>query len=123
VAGHVRSADFPVRSNVKNTKITEFFETVNFPGLLRTGKSALRLANRLLLRQAMERAEAQDQIDGVNSHHGSIFEQFGQRAEGDSIVRIIKRGNDHRPVGNVKIGIAGGQAAAAGTAARAWATG
>jgi hypothetical protein len=43
-------------------------------------------SRRLLLREAVQRAEAPDQIHGVNAGDGTVFEQFTQNAGRDAVV-------------------------------------
>jgi len=68
------------------------------------------LPRRLLLGQAMERAEAQDEIHGVNAHDGAVLEQLAQDAKGHAIVRIVERGHENGVVGDVEVRVARRQA-------------
>ena len=57
----------------------------------------------------MQRAEAQDQIHGVNAHDGAVLEQLAQNAERHAVVRVVEGGDDDGGVADVKIRVAGGQ--------------
>ncbi len=67
----------------------------------------------LLLGHAVEGAEAPDQIDGVDADDIAIREERGEGVEGDAVVWIMEGGHEDEAVGNVEIGVAGGQALAA----------
>ena len=45
---------------------------------------------RLLLRQAVQRAETEDQVDGVDADDGAVAEQLGEDAERDAVVRVVE---------------------------------
>jgi len=60
-------------------------------------------SRRLLLREAVQRAEAPDQIHGVNADDGTVAEQFTQNAERDAVVRVVERRDDDGGVADVKM--------------------
>ena len=66
-------------------------------------------ACRLLLRQAVQRAEAEDEVDAVNADDLAVGEELGQGIEGDAVGRIVERRNEHEAVGDVEVGVAGRQ--------------
>src|SRR5205809_573961 len=55
----------------------------------------------LLLRQAMQRAEAPDEVDGVDAHDGAAGEQVCQDPKGMTIAGIIECRHKYAIVGNV----------------------
>ena len=65
--------------------------------------------SRFLLGQAMQRAESEHEIHGMDANHRTVFKQFAQDAESDAIVWIIESGNDYRRVADIKIRVARGQ--------------
>src|ERR1700721_2893153 len=70
------------------------------------------LSDGLLLRHAMERAEAEDEIPARYPYDFSAREKFGEGVESDPVVRIVERRDDDDFVGDVKIRVAGGEALA-----------
>lgn len=68
-----------------------------------------KILRRLLLRQTMQRAEAPDQIHGVNADDGAVAEQFAQNAERDAVVWVVERRHDDGGVADIKIRVARGQ--------------
>src|SRR5260370_37848287 len=58
----------------------------------------------------MQRAEAEDQIAAGDADDFASGEQAGEGVESDAIVGIVERGDDDEFVGDVKIGVAGGEA-------------
>src|ERR1035437_6078811 len=74
-----------------------------------TGVDRPRYASRrLLLRHAVQRAQAPDQLRAVNAHHfpaGEVLAQYGQRR---AIVGVVEGRCQHQPVGDVEVGVAGG---------------
>ncbi len=67
---------------------------------------------RLLLRHAVERAEAKDEVAAGDAYDFAVREKFGQSVESDAVVRIVERRDDDDFVGDVKISVAGGKALA-----------
>ena len=63
-------------------------------------------SHRLLLREAVQRAEAPDQIHGVDAHNGTVAEQFAQNAKRHAVVRVVKGRDDDGGVANIKIRVA-----------------
>ena len=55
-------------------------------------------ARGLLLRHAVERAEAPDQIDGVDADHRAGREQRGQHLQRDAVVRVVEGRHQHGAV-------------------------
>jgi hypothetical protein len=79
-------------------------------GMERRWRSQARLPpSRLLLRHAMQRAESQHQIAAGNSNNFATRKKRSQRIQRHAIARISKRRNNQQLVGNIKIGITGGQ--------------
>jgi hypothetical protein len=70
------------------------------------------LSDGLLLRHAVEGAEAEDQVTAGDADYFAVREELGEGAEGVAIVRIVERGDDYEFIGNVKVGVAGGEALA-----------
>ncbi len=83
-------------------RVTIFFSTSQ--ALFR-----LQLFRRLLLRQAVQRAEAQHQIDGMNADDGTVREKLSQGAQRDAVVGVVEGGNQDGSVRDVEVGVAGGQ--------------
>ena len=54
----------------------------------------------------MQRPEAPRKIDRVNPDHRAVSKQFIQNAQGYPIIGIIKRRNQDRRIGDIKIGVA-----------------
>jgi len=75
-------------------------------------KQASSRKRRLLLGQAMEGAEAPDEVHGVNADDRAIGKQFRQRAKRDAVFRIVEGRDQHCRVGDIKVGVAGRQALA-----------
>ena len=81
----------------------------------RSGAAPLRLtkakslSRRLLLRHAVQRAQPPDEIAAVDADHLALGKQLSQSIQRGAIVGIAKHRHQHQLVGNVKIGIAGGQ--------------
>ena len=48
------------------------------------------LLRRLLLSQAVQRAEAQHQVDGVDPHHHAVLEEFPEYAESHAVVGVVE---------------------------------
>src|SRR5262245_33993339 len=60
----------------------------------------------LLLRQAVERPEAEDQVDAVDADDLAIGEELRQGVQRDAIGRVIEGGNQDQAVCDVEVGIA-----------------
>src|ERR1035441_9783239 len=67
---------------------------------------------RLLLGEAMEGAEAPDEVDGVDADGFAGGKAGGDDVERVAILRIIEGGDEDERVGNVEVGVAGGEALA-----------
>src|SRR5260370_25083721 len=63
----------------------------------------------LLLGHAMQRAEAEDQVAAGDADNFAAGEEAREGVEGDAIAGVVEGGDDDEFVGNVKIGVAGGQ--------------
>src|SRR5713226_9574162 len=63
----------------------------------------------LLLGHAVERAETEDEVAAGDAHDFAIGKQTGESIERDAIVRIVERRDDHDFIGDVEIGVAGGE--------------
>ena len=64
----------------------------------------------VLVAQAVDGAKPPDQIDGVDAHDVTFGEEVLQGVQGDSVVGIVEGRNEDRPVGDIEVRIAGGQA-------------
>src|SRR5260370_29264547 len=64
----------------------------------------------LLLRQAMQCAEAEDKVAAGNANDFAAGKQRSERVEGHAIVGVVERGDDDKFVGDIKIGVAGRKA-------------
>ena len=60
----------------------------------------------------MQRAQAEDQIDAVDADNLAVGEELGQGVERNAIGGVVERGNQNEAVGDVEVGVAGGQALA-----------
>jgi hypothetical protein len=56
---------------------------VTFDSARSPGEVILLLLRWLLLGEAVQGAEAQQQIDGVNAHYRAVLEKFSQNTQGD----------------------------------------
>src|ERR1035438_1137780 len=63
----------------------------------------------LLLGEAVEGAEAPDEVNGVDADDFACGEAGGDDVEGAAVVRIVEGGDDDERVGDVEVGVAGGQ--------------
>ena len=61
----------------------------------------------------MEGAEAPDQIDAVDADDFAAGEDFSQNVEGYAVVGIVKGGDEDEAIGDVEVGVTGGQTLAA----------
>ena len=68
---------------------------------------------RLLLRHAVQRAQAPDQVHAVDADHFAAGKNLGQHVQRHAVVGIVERGHQHQAVGDVEVGVAGRQALAA----------
>src|SRR5204863_5738586 len=60
---------------------------------------------RLLLHQAMQRPETEDQIHCMNSHYRPVLENLAEHTERDTIVWIIECRDNYCRIRYVKIGV------------------
>ena len=60
----------------------------------------------------MEGAEAPDEIDGVDADDVAVGEAGSDGVEGVTVVGIVEGGDEDEVVGDVEVGVAGGQALA-----------
>src|SRR3989441_4798529 len=65
----------------------------------------------LLLRHAVQCAEPPDQISAVDADDLAVGEEVSEDVEGEAVVGIVEDGNENEAIGNVEIGVAGGEAA------------
>ena len=66
-------------------------------------------SRRLLLHHAVQRTQAPDQLRAVDAHYfpaGELLRENGQRR---AIVGVVEGRRQHQPVGDVEVGVAGGQ--------------
>ncbi len=66
----------------------------------------------MLLGQAMEGAEAPDEVYGVDADDFSGGEAGGDCVEGVTVVGVVEGGNEDEGVGDVEVGVGGGEALA-----------
>ena len=66
----------------------------------------------LLLGHAVERAEAPDEVGAVDAGDGAVGEAVGEGVEGDAVVGVVEGGDEDEVVGDVEVGVAGGEALA-----------
>ena len=57
----------------------------------------------------MQGAESPYKIDSMNADDFAIRKQFSKNVRVRSVVGIVKRGNEHQPIRNVEVGVAGRQ--------------
>ena len=57
--------------------------------------------------QAVKRPESPDKIDGMYADYRAIRNQLRKDPQGDTIVWIVKRWDEHRCVGEVEVGVTG----------------
>ena len=62
----------------------------------------------LLLRHAVERAEAEDQVAAGDADDFAAGEEFGEFVEGDAVIGVIERGHDDEIICDVEICVARG---------------
>ena len=66
----------------------------------------------LLLGHAVEGAEAPDEVGAVDAGDRAVGEAVGEGVEGDAVVGVVEGGDEDEAVGDVEVGVAGGQALA-----------
>jgi len=64
------------------------------------------------LGEAVEGPEAPDQVDGVDADDFAGGEACGDDVEGVAVVGVVEGGDEDEPVGDVEVGVAGGEALA-----------
>src|SRR5579859_3617893 len=74
--------------------------------------AAARRSGGLLLGEAVEGAQAPDQVDGVDADDFARGEAGGDDVEGVAVVRVVEGGDEDERVGDVEVGVAGGEALA-----------
>src|SRR5579864_6249043 len=74
--------------------------------------SAILPSLRLLLRHAVHRAQAPDEVSRINRDDFSGWEKMSQGIERNAIVRAIEYRSQHDSIGDVEISVAGGKASA-----------
>src|ERR1700727_802773 len=62
----------------------------------------------LLLRHAMNGAQAPDKISAVYAHDVALRKQTGKKVERYAIVRIVEGRHQNQSIGNIKVGVARG---------------
>ena len=55
----------------------------------------------------MHRAEAPDQIDGMDADDLAVGEEAGQGVQSDAVGRVVEGRDEHEAVGDVEVGVAG----------------
>ena len=65
-----------------------------------------------LLGEAVEGAEAPDEVDGVDADDLAGGEAGGDDVEGEAVVGVVEGGDEDEAVGDVEVGVAGGEALA-----------
>ena len=63
----------------------------------------------LLLGEAVEGAEAPDEVDGVDADDLAGGEAGGDGVEGDAVVGVVEGGDEDERVGDGEVGVAGGE--------------
>jgi hypothetical protein len=63
---------------------------------------------RLLLRHAMNCAQAPDKVSAVYADDLTIWKHVGKNIERTAIIRIVEGRHQNQAVGDIKIGVAGG---------------
>jgi len=58
----------------------------------------------------VEGAEAPDEVYGVDADNFAGGEELGEDVEGDAVVGIVERWDEDQSVGDVEVGVAGGEA-------------
>src|SRR5882757_10354426 len=65
-----------------------------------------------LLGEAVEGAQAPDQVDGVDADDLAVGEAAGDDVEGVAVVAVVEGGDEDEAVRDVEVGVAGGEALA-----------
>src|SRR3984885_818213 len=60
----------------------------------------------------MEGAEAPDEVDGVDADDLAVGEAGGDDVEGVAVVAVVEGGDKDEVIGDVEVGVAGGEALA-----------
>jgi hypothetical protein len=60
----------------------------------------------------VEGAQAPDEVDGVDADHFAVREATGDDVEGVAVVAVVEGGDKDERVGDVEVGVAGGEALA-----------
>ena len=60
--------------------------------------------------EAVEGAEAPDEVDGVDADDFAVGEAGGDDVEGVAVVGVVEGGDEDQAVGDVEVGVAGGEA-------------
>ena len=60
----------------------------------------------------MEGAQAPDEVDGVDADDFAVGEAAGDGVEGVAVVGVVEGGDEDERVGDVEVGVAGGEALA-----------
>src|SRR6185503_8601179 len=68
------------------------------------------LAYRLLLRHTMNSAQTPDQMRAINSDHAAVRKAALQNLAGDGVIGVTIGRYNYHPIGDVKVGVARGQA-------------
>jgi len=66
----------------------------------------------LLLGEAVEGAESPDEVDGVDADDVASGKAGGDGVEGDAVLRVVEGGDEDERVGDVEVGVAGGESLA-----------
>jgi hypothetical protein len=64
----------------------------------------------LLLGEAVEGAQAPDEVDGVDAYDFAGGEAVGDDVEGVAVLAVVEGGDEDEAVGDVEVGVAGGEA-------------
>ena len=63
--------------------------------------------SRLLLGEAVERAQSPHHVDGGQSDHGTIRQEFADDGDGPLVSGIVELRHDNALVNDIKIAVAG----------------
>ncbi len=63
----------------------------------------------LLLRHAVQSAEAEHQVCGCDADNVAAGKKFGEFVESEAVIRIVECGDEHDAVRDVEIGVTGRQ--------------
>src|ERR1035437_5022884 len=84
-------------------------DTASFNSIIRILR-AVEILRGFLLGEAVEGAEAPDQVDGVDADDFAVGEAGGDDVERAAVIRIIEGGDQDQVVGDVEVGVAGREA-------------